>query len=248
MSTANETLLSDAAANAAPLAENTLGESVSTVNVSAIDLFLGADIVVQVVMLILLMASIWSWTLIFAKSKQIRTLHKEADEFEQQLWSAQSLSTAFTKLKGRSKDTFSQLFILGMSEWQAKGASEYNRDRIQRLLSVTITKDMNDVEKHMTFLASVGSTAPFIGLFGTVWGIMNSFQGIAMSGSTNLAVVAPGIAEALFATALGLIAAIPAVLGYNRISSQINRYGSRLDAFADEFTTMLPSPSQKGAA
>lgn len=241
MSNSPQTLLNDAAANATPLAESNLGQSVHSMKVSALDLFLGADFVVQVVMLILLGASVWSWTLIFAKSQQLRSLHKAAEEFENQFWSASSIEAFYTKMKGRSKDSLSHLFALGMSEWNDRGDTSQNRERIHRLLSVSVTKEMDHIEKHMTFLASVGSTAPFVGLFGTVWGIMNSFQGIAMSGSTNLAVVAPGIAEALFATALGLIAAIPAVLGYNRISSQINRYSTRLDTFVEELITMLPT-------
>lgn len=236
------TTLSDAAANSLPVMEKTLEGTVKTANVSALDLFLGADIVVQIVMLLLLSASIWSWTLIFAKSTQLRSLHKAANLFEEKFWSQTNLSALYSKLKGRTQDSLSHLFFIGMSEWQRSSPSDAHAlDRIHRILMLTINKEREHIERHMTFLASVGSTAPFVGLFGTVWGIMNSFQGIALSGSTNLAVVAPGIAEALFATALGLVAAIPAVLSYNFISSKINNYAARLDNFADEFITMLES-------
>jgi biopolymer transport protein TolQ len=225
-----------------------LGESVQSVGVSAWDLFIGADWVVQSVMILLIVASFWSWTLIFAKSSKLRSLNKKAQNFEDSFWSGKSLQTLHDVLKSRpldANDAMGTIFKVAMDEWQRNphalraDSGHSLQQRVQRLINLTINKEMDYLERHMIFLASVGSTAPFVGLFGTVWGIMNSFQGIAMSQSTNLAVVAPGIAEALFATALGLIAAIPAVLGYNRISSEINRYGARLENFRDEFSTIL---------
>ena len=144
-------------------------------------------------------------------------------------------------------------FSAGMREWQRspktlKGEKSFPfQERVQRVMNRTVNRELDALERHMVFLASVGSTAPFVGLFGTVWGIMNSFQGIAMSQSTNLAVVAPGIAEALFATAIGLIAAIPAVLAYNKLSTEINRYGSRLEGFVDEFVTIVSRKCEEAA-
>ncbi len=233
-----------------------LGESVQSVGVSAWDLFIGADWVVQSVMLLLIMASFWSWTLIFAKSSKLRTLNKKAQKFEDSFWSGQSLRGLNDILKSKPldpNDSMGTIFNVAMDEWQRNpqahrtDSGQSLQQRVQRLMNLTINKEMDYLERHMIFLASVGSTAPFVGLFGTVWGIMNSFQGIAMSQSTNLAVVAPGIAEALFATALGLIAAIPAVLGYNRISSEINRYGARLESFRDEFSTILSRKCEEAA-
>ena len=147
------------------------------------------------------------------------------------------------------------VFMSAMKEWHRQPARESGKtndrfsvqERIQRIMSVTINREMDELEKYMIFLASVGSTAPFIGLFGTVWGIMDSFQSIAVSQSTNLAVVAPGIAEALFATAIGLIAAIPAVLAYNKLSTEINRFGNRLEAFAEEFLTVISRQAEEAA-
>ena len=233
-----------------------LGESVQSVGVSAWDLFIGADWVVQSVMLLLIIASFWSWTLIFAKSSKLRTLNKKARKFEDSFWSGQSLRSLNDILKSKPLDpnnAMGTIFNIAMDEWQRNpqalrtDSGQSLQQRVQRLMNLTINKEMDYLERHMIFLASVGSTAPFVGLFGTVWGIMNSFQGIAMSQSTNLAVVAPGIAEALFATALGLIAAIPAVLGYNRISSEINRYGARLESFRDEFSTILSRKCEEAA-
>ena len=230
-----------------------LGESVKSVGVSAWDLFIGADWVVQSVMLLLIIASFWSWTLIFAKSSQLRALNKKAHKFEDSFWSGQSLQNLNASLTSSALDPMATIFKVAMSEWQRNPNALQNdsgqslQQRVQRLMNLTINKEMDQLERHMIFLASVGSTAPFVGLFGTVWGIMNSFQGIAMSQSTNLAVVAPGIAEALFATALGLIAAIPAVLGYNRISSETNRYCARLESFQDEIATILSRKCEEAA-
>ena len=222
-----------------------MGDSTHALSTSSWDLFMGADWVVQGVMILLLLASFWSWTVIFAKTAKLKSLNKNADKFEDAFWSGQSLQSLFDSLRGKSLDPLGTLFTVAMSEWQRNPAASHKdsghflQQRVARLMNLSVNKEIDGLERHMIFLASVGSTGPFVGLFGTVWGIMNSFQGIAMSQSTNLAVVAPGIAEALLATALGLVAAIPAVLGYNKISAEINRYHARLDGFSDEFSTIL---------
>jgi biopolymer transport protein TolQ len=179
---------------------------------------------------------------------RLRTLKEKADSFEETFWSGTSLDSLYDRLETRAEDPLSAVFVAAMREWKravSKGgihtqeSKKSLQQRIERVMYVTVNREMEQLERNLTFLASVGSTAPFVGLFGTVWGIMNAFQGIAASQSTNLAVVAPGIAEALFATALGLVAAIPAVLAYNKISSDIGRYGNRLDTFSSEFGTLI---------
>ena len=221
---------------------------VSVAKLSMFDLFLHADWIVQLVILILVAASFWCWTIIFAKTFKLRFLKTKADAFEEAFWSGGTLENLFERIGDRSQDPLSTVFIAAMREWKRsyiKGrtlthdARALIQQRIERVMNTSLNREMDAVEKHMGFLASVGSTAPFVGLFGTVWGIMNSFQGIAASQSTNLAVVAPGIAEALFATALGLIAAIPAVLAYNKLSTDIGRYGGRLETFSQEFATLI---------
>ncbi|HCQ71490.1 MAG: protein TolQ [Alphaproteobacteria bacterium] len=212
-------------------------------------LFMAADPIVKAVMLMLVMASIWSWTLIFAKRSRLSGLNSAASLFEDQFWSGESLDRLYDSIKGHTTDPLQLTFTAGMGEWKesvSSGATSGSetlqagvRQRVERAMSVTIMREMHKLEKGMTFLASVGSTAPFIGLFGTVWGIMNSFAAIASSNNTSLAVVAPGISEALFATALGLVAAIPAVISYNVFSSSFNAYADRMEAFADEFLAIL---------
>lgn len=217
-------------------------------DLSMIGLFMMADIVVKAVMISLILASIWSWTVIFQKKALLSKLNKAADHFEDNFWSGEALDKIYNKVKNNKSDPLIATFAAGMQEWQdgvAQGLPAREnlqaslRQRVERSMNVSINREMNMLEQGMTFLASVGSTAPFIGLFGTVWGIMNSFSAIASSNNTSLAVVAPGIAEALFATALGLVAAIPATVGYNVFSSGLNRYADRLEAFADEFTAIL---------
>jgi biopolymer transport protein TolQ len=211
-------------------------------------LFMRADMVVKLVMGILAMASFWSWAIIFDKAFRLRRLFGQAEQFEEAFWSGGSLDELYDRIGARPLDPMSALFAAAMREWRrsaAKGLAdrEQTRDslprRIDRVMQVTLGREMERLERHMSFLASVGSTAPFIGLFGTVWGIMNSFQSIAMTKNTSLAVVAPGIAEALFATALGLVAAIPAVIAYNKITNDLDRYAKRLDAFVGEFGAIL---------
>ena len=218
-------------------------------------LFLQADLIVKLVMILLLAASVWCWAIIIDKTRRMRKLKAQADSFEDNFWSGGSLDELFEKVGKEPQDPMAAVFSVGMREWRrssprAGGPEERMsvQQRIERVMQVTVGREMMQVERYMTFLASVGSVAPFVGLFGTVWGIMNSFAAIAGSKSTNLAVVAPGIAEALFATALGLVAAIPAVVAYNKISSDLNRYAGRLEAFASEFGAILSRQLEEEAA
>lgn len=207
-------------------------------------LFLRADPVVKAVMLGLFAASIWTWAIIFEKWVRFRAVNRKADRFERVFWSGQSLDDIYQNLGHRPDHPMSVLFVAAMREWRRSAeigtrAVHGLQERIDRVMAVTIARELARLERGLLFLATVGATAPFIGLFGTVWGIMNSFQAIAVSRDTNLAVVAPGIAEALFATALGLLAAIPAVIAYNVFSTALNRYATRLEGFADEFSAIL---------
>jgi len=211
-------------------------------------LFLQADPIVKLVMLILVLLSFWCWAVIFDKAFRLRRLSSRAKSFEDSFWSGGSLDDLYDRIGNKPGDPMAAVFAAAMREWRRSAsrglvATQTMRtslqDRIERVMQVALGREMERLEKYMSFLASVGSTAPFIGLFGTVWGIMNSFQSIAASKNTSLAVVAPGIAEALFATALGLVAAIPAVIAYNKLSTELARYAGRLDAFADEFSAIL---------
>jgi biopolymer transport protein TolQ len=225
-----------------------LAGSLPPADLSLLGLFMQADIVVKVVMLILLFASFWSWAIIFEKSLRLKRLNGRAGQFEESFWSGGSLEELFDRISNRPPDPMSAIFVAAMREWRrsaAKGLLGTDQlrtslqDRIERVMDITLGREMEQLERHLIYLASVGSSAPFIGLFGTVWGIMNSFASIAAAKNTTLAVVAPGIAEALFATALGLVAAIPAVLAYNKLSGDISRYGHRLEAFSGEFGAIL---------
>ena len=225
-----------------------IGESMAH-DMSVWGLFMQADIVVKLVMLMLVFASIWCWKIIFAKSQILASANKRANKFEDSFWSGEPLDKLYERVRQAKPDPILRTFIAGMEEWRMGTTDQEGGDkaaiqaslpqRIERAMSVTIGREITRLEKDMTVLANVGSAAPFIGLFGTVWGIMNSFTAIAGTQDTSLAVVAPGIAEALFATALGLVAAIPAVMAYNKFSSDLNRYADRLDAFASEFSTIL---------
>jgi biopolymer transport protein TolQ len=217
-------------------------------DLSVISLFLQADTIVKIVMILLLLASFWTWAIIFDKALRLRRLRNQAKQFEEAFWSGGSLEVLFDRLETKAPDPMSAIFVAAMREWRrsaAKGLAQTEnmrmslQERIERVMDITLGREIDHLERHMTFLASVGSSAPFVGLFGTVWGIMNSFAAIAASKNTTLAVVAPGIAEALFATALGLVAAIPAVLAYNKLSGDIGRFGNRLEAFAGEFGAIL---------
>ncbi|WP_426958134.1 protein TolQ [Muricoccus radiodurans] len=210
-------------------------------------LFLQADWVVKAVMLGLLLASVWVWAIVFQKVAAVRRVNRAADAFEDRFWSGGNLEDLHRTEGERPTHPMAAVFGAGMREWQrsadmgAAGARALTnmRERAERAMGVTATREMEGLERWMTFLASVGSVGPFVGLFGTVWGIMNSFSAIAGMQNTNLAVVAPGIAEALFATAIGLVAAIPAVLAYNKINTDLSRYAARLEAFATEFGAIL---------
>jgi len=210
-------------------------------------LFLKADIIVKTVMIMLVVASIWCWAIIIEKTVRLRRLNSDAAEFEDSFWSGGSLDALYDRIGAQPRDPMSAVFSAAMREWRRStdsGVASADRgssltERIDRVMDVTVNREVERVERQMTILASTGSTAPFIGLFGTVWGIMNSFQSIAISKNTSLAVVAPGIAEALFATALGLLAAIPAVIAYNKISKDVDRYAARLDDFSSEFSAIV---------
>jgi biopolymer transport protein TolQ len=231
-----------------PVQSVALAGSVPQMDLSMWALFLRADIIVKLVMVALMLASFWCWAIIFDKLMRIRQLYNRAEQFEESFWSGGSLEELYDRIGSRPLDPMSSIFVAAMREWRrsaAKGMADRETvraslpQRIDRVMTVTLGREMELLERRLGFLASVGSTAPFIGLFGTVWGIMNSFQSIAATKNTSLAVVAPGIAEALFATALGLVAAIPAVIAYNKISSDLDRYSKRLENFAGEFGAIL---------
>ena len=212
--------------------------------ISMLEMFMSASLIVQAVMVGLLVASVWSWTIIFSKLFLFRRARRETDKFEQLFWSGQSLEELYGTMSRGKTESMASLFVAAMREW--KRTMEGNprtlggiQMRVEKVMDVTISREMERLERSLLFLATVGSTAPFVGLFGTVWGIMTSFQAIAASKSTNLAVVAPGIAEALFATALGLLAAIPSVIFYNKLSADSGRLGQRLEGFADEFSAII---------
>ncbi|MBM3489794.1 MAG: protein TolQ [Alphaproteobacteria bacterium] len=225
-----------------------LAGSIGAGDLSIWALILRADVVVKAVLLLLLGASIWCWAIIFEKWLRFRRLRVQADQFEDQFWSGGSLETLYDNVGNRARHPMELLFASAMREWRrstAKGLASDNtlragiRERIQQVMQITMSRELERLERYLGFLATVGSTAPFVGLFGTVWGIMNSFQAIAVTKQTNLAAVAPGIAEALFATAVGLVAAIPAVIAYNKFSNDLGRYANRLDGFVGEFTAIL---------
>ncbi|MBO0739547.1 MAG: protein TolQ [Alphaproteobacteria bacterium] len=217
-------------------------------DLSIVGLFVQSDAIVKFVMLLLLLASLWSWAVIFDKLIRIRRLRHAASNFEETFWSGGSLDDLYERVGQRPPDPMTAVFSAAMREWRRSAAKNLLgtpgmraslQQRIERVMTVTVGREMERLERFMAFLATVGSTAPFVGLFGTVWGIMNSFQSIAASKNTSLAVVAPGIAESLFATALGLVAAIPAVIAYNKLASDFGRYAGRLEAFASEFSAIL---------
>jgi biopolymer transport protein TolQ len=215
---------------------------------SIVSMFLRADIVVKAVMVLLLLASLWSWTIIFNKLFILSSLKRKARRFEKVFWSGQSLDELYQQVGARNDHPLAAMFIAGLREWRrgfesTGGVRESMlpgvKERIEKAMSATILRETDGIEKQLGLLATIGSVSPFVGLFGTVWGIMNSFSAIAARHDTTLAVVAPGIAEALFATAMGLLAAIPAVIFYNRFVAEIGRYVNSLDAFADEFSAIL---------
>tara|TARA_B100000965_G_scaffold10974_1_gene8505 strand:- start:118 stop:798 length:681 start_codon:yes stop_codon:yes gene_type:complete len=204
-------------------------------------LFVRADFVVKAVIIILLASSIYSWALIFDKYKMFKRINESSQKFEDKFWKSKSAEGFSKTLPAKSEDPITLIFQSAMAEvtrTRSKSAAVQSA-RVERVLEISTDNQIKNIEKNFTFLATVGSTAPFIGLFGTVWGIMNSFQSIAISRNTSLAIVAPGIAEALFATALGLLAAIPAVVAYNKFNSDSKRYIARIDNFSKRFLSII---------
>ena len=224
----------------AEIATQAIGLASST-DFSLINLFLRADIVVKSVIIILILASIYSWSLIFDKYRLFKRIHKSSSIFEDRFWSSKSAESFYKNLPNKTKDPIANIFRSAMVEL-IKSKSKNNdiqTARVTRILEISTDQEIQSIEKNFSFLATVGATAPFIGLFGTVWGIMNSFQSIAISRNTSLAIVAPGIAEALFATALGLLAAIPAVMAYNKFNNESRIYERRIENFTKRFLSII---------
>ena len=211
----------------------------SSVDFSLISLFLRADIVVKSVIIILIAASIYSWAIIIEKFKMFKKINKNTIEFEEKFWKSKSAESFYNNLPTNINDPMSNVFRKTMQVVLKSRSRSNLSEKLTSLLESNIESEVNFLERNFSFLATVGSTAPFIGLFGTVWGIMNSFQSIAVSRNTSLAIVAPGIAEALFATALGLLAAIPAVVAYNKFNNDSKKYSQRLENFAKKFLSII---------
>lgn len=227
----------------APVAPTVVDPVVVSDPFSMWSLFSGADLIVQLVMIGLAVSSVWSWAIILHKFLKLSSLNRLADQFEEAFWSGGALDDLFDRLQSRTVDPMSTVFCAAMREWRRSVSKVGVRDmrgtleqRIDRIMSVTVSREMQYLERYLGFLASLGSNGVIVGLFGTVVGIMKTFQTIAMQ---NIAQLAPSISEALFATAVGLIASIPAAIAYNKISSDINRYGNRLDAFCNEFSAIM---------
>jgi len=219
---------------------------VNNLDISIWGLILQADLVVRIVMLILLFLSIFSWSIIFEKTTKLKKLRKKTKDFENDFWSGINIEKLHKSIEKSPTHPMEAIFVTGMKELTASTGKNINHNenvilekRIEKAMFSTLNREMEDLEKNLNFLATTGSSAPFIGLFGTVWGIMNSFQSIATAKNTSLAIVAPGIAEALLATALGLLAAIPAVIAYNKISSDTNRYYGSLEVFLYDLSNIL---------
>ncbi|HWM45896.1 MAG TPA: protein TolQ [Xanthobacteraceae bacterium] len=228
--------------NPAEVVQQTL--PLTSSDLSIFTLFWQAHWIVKAVMLGLVIASIWVWAIVWTKFILYARTRKEFDAFETAFWSGQSLEELYRTLSARESHGMSALFVAAMREWKRSFESQARsfaglQARIEKVMDVTIAREVERLERHLLVLATVGSAGPFVGLFGTVWGIMTSFQSIAASKNTSLAVVAPGIAEALFATAIGLVAAIPATIFYNKFVADVNKQSQRLEAFADEFSAIL---------
>ena len=208
---------------------------------SIIQLFLRADFVVKSVIIILIAASVYSWALIFEKYRLFKRIEKSTSSFEDKFWKSRSAESFYNSLTNKEKDPMASIFQSAMNELikTKSKSSSVQTNRVSRVLEISADNEIKSIEKDFIFLATVGSTAPFIGLFGTVWGIMNSFQSIAISRNTSLAIVAPGIAEALFATALGLLAAVPAVIAYNKFNSDSKKYSGRIENFSKRFISII---------
>ena len=211
----------------------------SSTDFSLMNLFLRADIVVKSVILILIACSIYSWAVIIEKIKLFKKINQSSEEFETKFWNSKSAESFYNNLPSNINDPMALVFKDAMQNLLKRKSKSDLNSRVTSMLETGIEKQMSKITKGFTFLATVGSTAPFIGLFGTVWGIMNSFQSIAISRNTSLAIVAPGIAEALFATALGLLAAIPAVIAYNKFNNDSSKYSQKLENFSKRFLTII---------
>tara|TARA_Y100001970_G_scaffold237968_1_gene298866 strand:- start:26 stop:700 length:675 start_codon:yes stop_codon:yes gene_type:complete len=211
----------------------------SNTDFSIINLFLRADIIVKSVIIILIASSIYSWAIIFNKIRLFKKINISSSEFEEKFWKSKSAETFYNNLPSKLDDPMANVFKNSMQSALKHRSRSNLQERISNMLEINIEKEIEKIEKSYTFLATVGSTAPFIGLFGTVWGIMNSFQSIAISRNTSLAIVAPGIAEALFATALGLLAAIPAVIAYNKFNSDSKKYTQKLNNFSKRLLSII---------
>jgi biopolymer transport protein TolQ len=227
--------------NPADIAQSALAPAA---DVSMLGLFLQAHWIVKAVMLGLMVCSVWVWAIAIDKLVLFTRTKKATDRFEQAFWSGQSLEELYRSLSAKPTHSMAALFVAAMREWKRSFESQSKsfaglQMRIEKVMDVTIAREIERLERRLLVLATVGSAGPFVGLFGTVWGIMTSFQSIAASKNTSLAVVAPGIAEALFATAIGLVAAIPATIFYNKFSSEVNKQAQRLEGFADEFAAIL---------
>jgi biopolymer transport protein TolQ len=219
-------------------------QAAASPDTTLLSMFWSAHIVVKFVMVGLLLSSFWCWTIIVNKTLLFSRFKRSMDKFEQVFWSGQSLEELYGQLQTQDNTGVASLFVSAMREWKRSfqnAASSFMglHARLEKVLDVSIAREVERLERRLLVLATVGSAGPFVGLFGTVWGIMSSFQSIAASKNTSLAVVAPGIAEALFATAIGLIAAIPATIFYNKFTSEVNRQAQRLEGFADEFSAIL---------
>ena len=211
----------------------------SNTDFSIMSLFIRADIIVKSVIILLIASSIYSWAIIFDKIRMFKKINKSAEDFEEKFWKSKSAETFYNNLPANIDDPMANVFKGSMQTLMKSRSKSNLSERLTSILEMNIEKQMVAIDKNYTFLATVGSTAPFIGLFGTVWGIMNSFQSIAISRNTSLAIVAPGIAEALFATALGLLAAIPAVVAYNKFSNDSKKYSQRLENFSKRFISII---------
>ena len=211
----------------------------SSSDFSILNLFLRADIIVKLVMIMLVAASVYSWAIIFDKFRMFKKINQTTIEFEEKFWRSKSAETFYNNLPSEMDDPMAMVFKDSMQTVLKSRSKSNLSERLTNIMATNIEKQMSAIEKNFTFLATVGATAPFIGLFGTVWGIMNSFQSIAISRNTSLAIVAPGIAEALFATALGLLAAIPAVVAYNKFNSDSRRYFSKIENFSKRFLSII---------
>ena len=231
------------AAAQATLSDGAIAAPGSEADFSVLAMFVRATVTVKAVMLILVLASFWSWAIIFEKWLAFARLRRGSGRFEDAFWSGQPLDDLYDRIAEKPRSPIERVFVAGMTEWRRSfgdtGLIPGTQSRVDRAMSVAIARESETINRRLGFLASVGSTAPFVGLFGTVWGIKHSFESIATQQNTNLAVVAPGIAEALLATALGLLAAIPAVLAYNRLSAEAGSLTGALENFSDEFSTIL---------